>query len=1084
MLFGMQSTYLLMEYWAEVILAGIIAVWLLAYLRRFLYPSPVDKGSEAINEQIYQRLVESASDIIYQIDSKGCFSYVNPVAVEITGYAREELIGRKYLDLIRPDYRSRLKQFYRSQVKEDGQNTYREFPIRTKTGEDRWIGQWVTVNRASKNDFQIYAIARDITPTREMQQELASQNRRLRLLTENVQDLIGLHMPDGTYEWISQSSKSLLGYEPEELIGKTPYEILHPADVDQIKDYISEIVQNNYYHDFFPGATIRIRHKEGYYIWVETLVKPLFNEAGELERFQTSSRDVTDRIRFESALEESELKLRLFIKHTPAAVAMFDREMKYIMVSDRWLSDYGLDGADIIGESHYDLFPNMPEHWKGIHRRCLMGNVETADEDSFINSNGEREWLRWAIHPWKNSENEIGGLIMFSELITERKKSEEQLLRNQELFLVVAEARKELVSNADYEQAIYKTLKVVGESVGIDRITVFTQVDQEQQLFKYEYRWVLENMAEVHKFAQEHHEVGDVVPLTKFGNADWCERLRKDGVVQKLTTEMTGDVADRYAEVGIRSIIMFPIIMNNQLWGIIRLDDFLSERRWTDNEQSIIRAISTSLASQHERKLAEQAVLEEQEQLRSVIENAPIPIILIDDKMRIQTHSSRWVEQFPTADDELMGDIFWNKYPEWEAYWQPILEQGLQGKVLSENEDKITDVSGTDKYYRWAVHPWQRAGHKVDGVILVVDQIDELVNARLEAESANRAKSTFLANMSHELRTPLNAILGYAQILKQDPNLSEAMNPYVETIYNSGDHLLAMINDILDISKIEAGRMELHISEFDVFDLFRDIEWMFALRAEKKGIQFNVSLAEDVPRFLESDPSKWRQIIINLVSNAIKFTSDGTVVINGAWIDKDDNQVLDSVDLSAIKITVTDTGIGIPDDQQEEIFKPFQQVTGRYNEGTGLGLSITKHLVKQLGGYLKLRSSKGQGTRFTIVLPAKQVSKIVNTDGKKVDRSTSASEKDRANVEPTVIENRWSASQVADILMENLDDHELTELRDLLRLQNVSELSELSNEAKENNNEPLTKALKQVGQAAKAFDFYFITQVYKNLQED
>jgi PAS domain S-box-containing protein len=1076
-LLQIQTSTLWVDYWAAFIFAALLLV-VIGWVLSRLFGSAKQRISDgsAIRAETYRRLVESASDIIYEIDDTGHFTYVNPVAEEILGYSGDEMIGMSYLELIRPDYRNRLRQFYLEQLESQQTDTYREFPIRTKEGQERWIGQWVTVERPNEDNIRIQAIARDITPTRDAREQLQEQNKRLRLLTENMQDLICLHDAEGLYTWVSQSSKQVLGYDPEEMEGKSPYDFIHPDDHEHIREEIHQSILKVDDASHVERATFRFRHQNGEYIWLESLVKPIMNPQGEVTSIQTSSRDVTERVRFETALEESELKLRLFIRHTPAAVAMLDREMRYITVSNRWLKDYGLEGQDIIGKSHYELFPNLAKRWKQIHRRCLMGNVESSDEDSFINQNGDREWLRWEMHPWYNAEGEIGGLIMFTELITDRKESEEQLLRNQELFSVVAEAREELVSNDDYDEAIHKTLKVIGESVGIDRITVFTHTQEEVGEFRYEYRWVLENMAEMQKSVKQYYELGEVVTFDKFGDPEWFHQLEEDQVVQRLTSEMPDELAERYAAVGIRSIVFLPIKMNQQLWGIIRLDDFLSERVWTENEIAIMRAISTSLASQHERKLAEQAVLEEQEQLRSVIRNAPVPIILMDKDLTILTHSARWTEEFDAETNELMGSEFWELYPEWRSYWAPKFKQGMQGDVVAENEDEIPLSDEEKGYFRWAVHPWMGSGHEIEGIILVVDRIDELVKARLQAESANRAKSAFLANMSHELRTPLNAILGYAQILKDTSDLSEAMVPYVETIYNSGDHLLAMINDILDISKIEAGKMKFNIEEFDVYDLFRDIEWMFALRASQKGLKFNVELGDDAPRHLISDPSKWRQIIINLVSNAIKFTTEGSVTLKGAWRPQNES----GEESPTFEIQVQDTGMGIPSDQQDEIFEPFQQVTGRYNEGTGLGLSITKHLINQLGGVLKLRSSKGQGTIFTVQLPVEVAQKIEPAEASESTLENSA-ESNNTDATRNGAQD-WTPQKVGDQLRSGLPENQLEALRQDLRLQNMNKL-EMAPKTYEAGTESAEtdSALQHIAKAASAFDFYFVTQLYKEL---
>lgn len=259
----------------------------------------------------------------------------------------------------------------------------------------------------------------------------------------------------------------------------------------------------------------------------------------------------------------------------------------------------------------------------------------------------------------------------------------------------------------------------------------------------------------------------------------------------------------------------------------------------------------------------------------------------------------------------------------------------------------------------------------VDIFSTLAEQIAIAVNnARLYAaqtqlaeslRQANQAKSQFLSNMSHELRTPLNGILGYTQILHREPNLTPRQIEGLNVIQQSGEHLLTLIKDILDLSKIEAGRLELHPNAFYFPTFLKTILDMAAMRAQQKGLRFVHTLDGTLPQQIEADETRLRQILLNLLGNAIKFTEAGEIHLHIAPTAKG----------SGIRFVVSDTGIGIANADLLKIFEPFEQIKNaqNWNEGTGLGLSITKQLVATMGGDIQVTSTVGEGSTFTVELP-------------------------------------------------------------------------------------------------------------------
>lgn len=244
----------------------------------------------------------------------------------------------------------------------------------------------------------------------------------------------------------------------------------------------------------------------------------------------------------------------------------------------------------------------------------------------------------------------------------------------------------------------------------------------------------------------------------------------------------------------------------------------------------------------------------------------------------------------------------------------------------------------------------------------------ELRRAKDAADAANRAKSSFLANMSHELRTPLNAVMGFAQILERDPDSKEKQRELANSIHRSGLHLLTLVNDLLDIARIEAGIIKIRNAEFDLQGFLTTIMGIIDTAARKKNINLVCEPGPGLPMTVNGDETRLRQVLINLLGNAVKFTEKGKVVLR---VDCPDAEIqYGDSDLVKIRFQVEDTGAGIPEDRIGEIFMPFRQVDGNdiSTEGTGLGLAITRHLVRLMGGDILVESALGKGSLFQFEL--------------------------------------------------------------------------------------------------------------------
>ncbi|MGI9015087.1 MAG: PAS domain S-box protein [Phycisphaerales bacterium] len=364
-----------------------------------------------------------------------------------------------------------------------------------------------------------------------------------------------------------------------------------------------------------------------------------------------------------------------------------------------------------------------------------------------------------------------------------------------------------------------------------------------------------------------------------------------------------------------------------------------------------------------ERMLLDQRVRDQQFYTRSLIESN-IDALITTDPRGIITDVNKQMEALTGCTrDELIGAPFKDYFTDPER-----AEAGIK---LVLGEGKVTDYEltarardGKETVVSYNASTFHDRDRKLQGVFASARDVTERKRYERSLQKANRAKSVFLANMSHEIRTPMNAILGFSQLMLRDQELTPTQCQYLGTINRSGEHLLALINDILEMSKIEAGRTTLNPSTFDLSVLLEDLEMMFRIRTNEKKLSFSVEMIGDVPRYIVTDINKLRQVFINVLGNAVKFTDQGGIAVRVLVERKSATEPL-------LRVEVEDTGPGISTDELDKLFRHFEQTKAgqQTGTGTGLGLAISREFVRLMGGEITVDSEVGEGSTFVILLP-------------------------------------------------------------------------------------------------------------------
>ncbi len=418
--------------WLFVVVTGLLLYGLLV-----LYQRQQREDAAALQKEQLQRLeaqsllssiINTSTDVIFAKDLKGHYLLFNPQAEFLTGKTKEEMLGKDDSALFSPEQMLEVHARDRASIENNQVFTYEE---------DYYTAQGKVILLTSKGPLRdqagkvigVFGISRDISNIRLTSDALKQSEARLRTLLDTLPDLVWLKNPQGIYLACNSTFEHFIGATEAEIVGKTDYDFLAKELADEYR--ANDLAAINARGAQHGEKWVNFAH-DGHRALLSTTMTTVYDAEGDLIGVLGIGHDNTEIKQAQLLLRENEERLRLLIEHAPAALAMFDRQMHYIAVSQRWLNDYQLQDKNIIDKSHYRIFPEIGEDWKAIHRRALAGEVVQNEEDRFERVDGSVQWLRWELRPWWTADGEVGGLVIFTEDITARKYSEEALKRSEQ----------------------------------------------------------------------------------------------------------------------------------------------------------------------------------------------------------------------------------------------------------------------------------------------------------------------------------------------------------------------------------------------------------------------------------------------------------------------------------------------------------------------------------------------------------------------------------------------------------------------------------------------------------------------------
>ncbi|MFE4105165.1 CBS domain-containing protein [Almyronema epifaneia] len=689
-----------------------------------------------------------------------------------------------------------------------------------------------------------------------------------------------------------------------------------------------------------------------WHVYETELLKQLSTQVAiaiqQSELYQQSQNELRERELAEASRAESESRLRSIVDNAPSQILMLNRAGKILFANRRGTSE---SLPQLTGD---DLSDYVPTSVEPLYQESLAAVFEHGKTVSFeapgYTFEGDIAFYQTRIAPvWQNQR--VESAVMIATDVSDRKRVEAELqaeeFRLRCLTNAIPGAVYQYRRSPTGEQSLLYMSQGVAEiyEVSLAQVQANTQViaDRIPPEDRSRLLSAIEDSAKHLTFFEVEHRV--VIPNKplKWVTSRAIPYLEADGSI---------------------------------IWYGITLD--ITARK---HAEELLQRVNQDLEARVVQRTAELA--ESEAKFRLFVEHAPAAVAMFDRQMHYLAVSARWLLDYGLGDRDVIGLSHYQVFPDTPQAWKEIHQRCLAGAIETCEEDPFPRFDGSIDWLRWEVHPWYDAQGAIGGIIIFTEVItarkqaeaalkqsevalrqanERLTTTNAELARATRLKDEFLANISHELRTPLNAILGLSEGLKDQVYgpLTAKQHNSLATIERSGQHLLELINDILDLSKAEAGKLELQVCLTDVFHLCNSSLAFIRQQANRKRIQLCVSVPDTVA-LIEVDERRLRQVLINLLSNAVKFTPDGGQV-----------ELAVRVESPEILFVVSDTGIGIAPENMSKLFAAFVQIDSslsRQHQGTGLGLALVRRLSELHGGTVEVESEVAKGSRFTVRLP-------------------------------------------------------------------------------------------------------------------
>ena len=872
------------------------------------------------NTSFLASIIESSQDSILSTSLDGIIQTWNYGAQQLFGYTAEEAIGNSTFLVIPPD-RAHEEIQIMDRIRAGERVDHYETVRLCKDG--RLLDMSLTVSPIRNEQGEVVAaskISRDITQQKQVERSLVESEQRYRALTEATATVVWRTSASGELIFASDIWSDITGQTSEETKGQGWLQAIHPDDRERTVGLWLHSLRTCTLHE----NQFRVRQQTGAYRWFSVRGVPIFNSDGTVREWVGANTDIHDRVMAESTLRSSEAFNRTVIESSPDCLKVLDASGALLTINNRGRSVMQIDDFEpLVGKPWIDLWPaqTRPQVSEAIDR--AHGGDLAQFEGFCPTAKGTPKWWEVVIAPVIGSDGTIDRIVAASRDITDRRKAEEELRDSETRLALGVQLAGLALAEIDFVSEVAHLSAKAARYFGLGDSAISVPRGAVHQLFHPDDReLVMANIARALDPASEGWFSMDLRVIWPSGEVRWL-RARKQ-------VFFTG----------------------------------LDESR--KPERALLALLDISLE-----KNAAESVRLSAELVHGVLDSLPEQVVVLDEQGIVSMLNEPWrrfaLEQGKSLKELAVGSDYLQFCERAEAEGDLRLNSTLRGlqDVLENRRTEFVTEFACDiaDQERWFLMHARRTSIGPPGVILShvnitqQHQFEQSLKEALQlAEAANQAKSAFLANMSHEIRTPMTAILGYTDLVAEQVPSGDCAG-HLRTIKKNGEFLLEIINDILDLSKIEAGKFEAARDRFSPIALIEDVRSIMEVRARENRIELTVEYRGHLPAAIESDAKCLKQILINLVGNAIKFTKQGSVRVEVSCLGEH------------LQINVVDTGIGMSREQQRRVFEPFSQADASVNRifgGTGLGLAISSRLARALGGSVTVRSALGQGSTFTV----------------------------------------------------------------------------------------------------------------------